>query len=561
MAAESLPGLADLVAALGWTLLDFIWQGALIAAAYGLARAVLAKRAPEWRLAAGHLALAGFVLAPVLSLAGRLGAPMSIQSAAQLPVTPMTVVAGTAPLAASIDLLLPWLVAAWLSGVAMLGARGMLRWVAIRQICRTARPLPASWMWRIERLHGQLGVRVRVLVRETAHIAAPVMVGWLKPTILLPLGICARLPVAQVELILAHELAHVRRLDAWANAVQLAVETVLFYHPGVHWVGRRIREDRELACDALVARSGMDRLVLARALLALAEERRREVSGLALGATGGVLLGRVEQLLQVAPSERPRWEGLLPAAVLALGMVVLALPLARQWSEAPLAEQLLPPALSLPSLVRIAPVIDLVVRDIRMPSAAQGLPELLQESIVEPLPIEPGTQLDSQESTPIAGEALRAAPPVELSILPPDFAAPAAAAPGAGAAPPILETVAAEPLRVLQREAPEYPRLARLRGIEGSVEVSFRIDERGRPADVRIESSGQAMFASAALAALARWRFPESAAGEQRHLQRFDFSLKGEPTQVDAAIAAATAASTADGCQAPTGSRICRRMP
>jgi hypothetical protein len=132
----------------------------------------------------------------------------------------------------------------------------------------------------------------------------------------LPLALLTQMPSDQVEALLAHELAHVARLDWCWNALQCAIESVLFHHPGMWWLSRRIREEREHACDDLAVAVCGDPVVLAEALAALQRRRRTfAIPSLALAAEGGSLMKRVAHLLSVAPA-RPslRW----PAALLFL---------------------------------------------------------------------------------------------------------------------------------------------------------------------------------------------------------------------------------------------------
>ncbi len=75
------------------------------------------------------------------------------------------------------------------------------------------------------------------------------MIGHLRPVILMPVGLLAGLPAGQIELILLHELAHIRRCDYLVNLLQTSVENLLFYHPVVWWISGVIRAEREHCCD------------------------------------------------------------------------------------------------------------------------------------------------------------------------------------------------------------------------------------------------------------------------------------------------------------------------
>jgi type II secretory pathway component GspD/PulD (secretin) len=139
-------------------------------------------------------------------------------------------------------------------------------------------------------------------------VEVPTVIGWLRPVILLPAGCLLGLSAAQLEAILAHELAHIRRHDYLVNLLQNVVETLLFYHPAVWWVSRRIREERENCCDDLAVEICGDRVTYARALATL-EELRHAPGQLALAAAGAPLLQRIRRLAgkSGARASRPGW--------------------------------------------------------------------------------------------------------------------------------------------------------------------------------------------------------------------------------------------------------------
>jgi len=141
--------------------------------------------------------------------------------------------------------------------------------------------------------------------------------------VLVPASTLAGLSPQQLEAILAHELAHVRRHDYLANLLQTAVETLLFYHPAVWWVSAQIRRERENCCDDLAVAVCGDRLGYARALVDL-EGLRIEAPRLALAASGGSLTDRIRRLVGVPgrPSRRPWAAGLLALALLPAGAAV-----------------------------------------------------------------------------------------------------------------------------------------------------------------------------------------------------------------------------------------------
>ena len=338
-----------LLQALGWTLLHSLWQGALAAAVLAVALLALRRHAAAVRYRAAAGALGALVLLGCLTFGYYYGgeaktsptalaiteqmAPAIPQAAAVLPNAPVSVAAAPRPPAAWLatarhhfDQNLPWLVLAWGLGLLLMSLRLLGGLLYVRRLRRhRARPLPAAWTARLGALAARAGLRRPVALLESGLVAAPLVVGHLRPLVLLPLGAVAGLPVACVEAILAHELAHVLRRDYLMNLLQTLAETVFFYHPAVWYIGQCLRAERENCCDDLATQLvGGDPLRLARALTALAEWSQAGVLApmprLALAATGGrgSLLGRVRRLVQAPPARPTLAEGLL-AGVLVLG--------------------------------------------------------------------------------------------------------------------------------------------------------------------------------------------------------------------------------------------------
>ncbi len=220
--------------------------------------------------------------------------------------------------------LAPWIVVGWLTGVCLLSVRFLAGYFAARRLARkNTRRLAAVFEQRLTELGRRLGVRRAVRLLESTLVRVPTAIGIVRPVILVPAGIATGMPSDQLDSLLAHELAHIRRADSLVNLVQALVETLLFYHPAVWWVSGRVRTERENACDDLAVEATGNAVAYARALLELAE-RRRAVPLLAVAASGGHLWNRIQRLVDPARPEAsasPRWlaGGLVLTAVLALG--------------------------------------------------------------------------------------------------------------------------------------------------------------------------------------------------------------------------------------------------
>ena len=122
-----------------------------------------------------------------------------------------------------------------------------------------------------ERLRQRLRFSRPVRLLESAAVATPMVVGAIWPVVLLPLGIVGGLTPSQLEAVLAHELAHIRRHDYLVGLIQSLLETLMFYHPAVWWISGRIRQECEVCCDEWTLAACPDRRGYAIALARAAE--------------------------------------------------------------------------------------------------------------------------------------------------------------------------------------------------------------------------------------------------------------------------------------------------
>jgi uncharacterized protein (TIGR03067 family) len=222
---------------------------------------------------------------------------------------------------------LSWFVAAWAVGVGLFSVRLMIGLGGASRVRRIGvKPAHIECQAWIAELATSFGIRRPINVGQSALVKVPVVVGWLRPIVLLPASVITGLPEPELRAILAHELAHIRRHDYLVNTLQTIVETLLFYHPAMWWLSNAIRQEREQCCDDLAADACGGRTVVAKALVRLAEVRALAGSP-ALAATGGRLSRRIRRLLtRPSHSKQPaRWQSLAGAAVailLAAGILI-----------------------------------------------------------------------------------------------------------------------------------------------------------------------------------------------------------------------------------------------
>jgi beta-lactamase regulating signal transducer with metallopeptidase domain/beta-lactamase class D len=308
---------------LGLALLHFLWEGSVVAVLLAALLVLLRGKDARIRYALACNALALMLLLPAFTLWGMSGLRQDLESdetsitegAQALPgkradkavlITDRLINASVevksaeqpGPLAARVEDLLPWLTLLWLAGILVLSSRMIGGLILTRRIAKhETYPVSEFWLEKLKKIAQELRVEKPVRLLRSSLVEVPTAIGWLRPVILLPACIFTGLTTQQLEAILAHELAHIRRHDYLVNLLQIVAETLLFYHPAVWWVSRRVRIEREHVCDDLAVSVCGDPIMYARALMKL-ERLRTSEPGLALAANGGELRTRISRLLE-----------------------------------------------------------------------------------------------------------------------------------------------------------------------------------------------------------------------------------------------------------------------
>jgi len=311
----------ELIGHIGATLLDSVWQAALVGLEASVAMIGLRKARPQTRYLSLCLALLLCLLWPAVQLIARLHGTAEGSSGTPVLVQMLPGIAGTdaGGWQAFLQAHLVWIVAGW---AAVAGALGLRLALGMVWIGRAGRPTRTDVHWdaRLSSMAIQFGISRSVRLRVVDALASPVTAGWWRPVVLVPAALVAGMPPQLLEALLAHELAHVRRHDYLVNLAQSVIETMLFYHPVVWWLSHRIRVERELIADDIAARQlGEPR----RLALALSELERLQFSThhLAQAANGGDLMSRIKRLVR-PDTPTSNWKAALP--VLAMAAACLA---------------------------------------------------------------------------------------------------------------------------------------------------------------------------------------------------------------------------------------------
>jgi beta-lactamase regulating signal transducer with metallopeptidase domain len=320
----------------GWTLIHFVWQGVVLAG-------VLAALLPMCRSASTrhNLSLATVVLMtamPAMTFLFLRNMAMTIAQTLLLStssfhwngllanrdlVSAISAVASPAQEVLS-ESRIKWLVVVWFVGVVLLLLRTAASWHAMNKLWKRATvPLSADVLSRCHDLQKRLGITWAIRFFQSAYVSTPAVLGWLRPTVLVPVHVVAELPPRQLDALVAHELEHIRCFDSFSNILLIITETFLFFHPGVWWVAHRVRVERERRCDDLAVSINGDPATYIEAMTSLEKWRANRVPILA--AAAGNLKNRAARLIKCPQRQDPRiLQYSLASALFVAGYLVLA---------------------------------------------------------------------------------------------------------------------------------------------------------------------------------------------------------------------------------------------
>jgi beta-lactamase regulating signal transducer with metallopeptidase domain len=334
----SLPFTADLIQAFGWALLHSFWQALLI---YGCLRLVLllwpqASAGIKYNLS--FLSLTGIFGWFIITLWEQLQTIKKIHLVAiqmidegirparlELPVIYHSQTQLTS-LFPNLEFFFPLLIVIYITGVAVMTIKLTMDLLQLRHIRRKqVLPIDSVWQQHLDKLLLQLQLSRKVKLLISEHIQVPVMIGFLKPLIILPVIMFNNLTAEQLEAILLHELAHIKRNDYLLNIFQSIVETILFFNPFIWLISKNIRIEREHCCDDLVITGKVHPLHYAKALVAL-EEYRLTVNTLAMAAANNKqhLFHRIKRIMEMKTKNINYTQKLLAVLIIAVGLVSIA---------------------------------------------------------------------------------------------------------------------------------------------------------------------------------------------------------------------------------------------
>lgn len=334
-----LPFTADLIQALGWALLHSIWQAFFIFACIRLVLFLWPQASSGIKYNLSYLSLAGIFTWFSVTLWQQIQAVRKVHAAAQFmietgirqvrSVEVPTIYKSQSELTTllpGLEMWFPVLVAIYVAGVSVMTIKITVDLLQLQQIKkRQVIPIDEVWEQHLQKLSAHLRIPRKVKLLVSHYIQVPVMIGFLKPVILLPVAMFNNLTAEQLEAILLHELAHIKRNDYLLNIFQSIVETILFFNPFVWWISKNIRLEREHCCDDIVLASKVQPLHYAKALVAL-EEYRLTVNAMAMAAADNKqhLFHRIKRIMEMKTKNINYTQKLLAVMIIAVGLVSIA---------------------------------------------------------------------------------------------------------------------------------------------------------------------------------------------------------------------------------------------
>lgn len=313
--------------AMGWALLHSVWQGLLILLLLKLILHFVPARKAILRYGISLAGMAAILLAGIATVWFLLPQQPAMASSvtANVRLTTPAAMEISLPLfykvAAYIERQMPVILTAWIVGILISTLRLAGGWMYISRLRRTALPVPDHWYELMTGLANQLGLNRVIQLSESAHVDSPAVIGLFKPIILVPIGMFTGLSPQQVEAVLLHELAHIRRHDFLVNLVQSFMEVIYFFNPFVWVVSSMVRDEREFCCDDEVVSHYNPRIYAA--ALAYLETSRAAKTRLSLSLSGGknYLLHRIKRFMETSKQNNltPQW--VVPVALGAITVI------------------------------------------------------------------------------------------------------------------------------------------------------------------------------------------------------------------------------------------------
>ena len=334
-----------ILSSLGWALLHSVWQGFLAAGLVYTLRASFRSPGASLRYSFQFLCLTACLTAFIITfgiyaVSGLSGATATsvttsfteIIQLGKLTLAPATETASTVSYTEILQKSSPLIGAVWIMGFVIVSLRCAVSFQMTQALRKSGlSPAPQHWEHRFRTLVLNAGLPRMAEIFVSDRVSGPLTLGFFKPIVLVPASFFTQLPKDQIEAVLLHEIAHIRRHDYLLNILQTAIKAVFFYHPGIHYISRRINEDREYACDDFSVNETQNPKALAKALAVLRLQHPENSFAMAANAKSSPMMARLQRLVKAGPQRRERGQASVPAIALLLSTAIY-------FSVAPMSE-------------------------------------------------------------------------------------------------------------------------------------------------------------------------------------------------------------------------------
>jgi bla regulator protein blaR1 len=320
--------------AVGWTLLNSVWQALLVLMLVIFVLRLIPSRHSQARYVFACVALVFFIVASAFTFVSL----VHIADSSSLTLSAAMANQGVAAFESTIDALaistfsesiIAWIesnmnriIVGWLAGAMFCSLRMVTGWWYVARLKSEASVLTNEWNTLLQTLAVQLNIRGSVTLAESNKIQTPIVLGFIKPIVLVPIGMFSGLTTEQIETIFIHELAHIKRHDYLVNLVQSIIETIFFFNPFVWIISNIIRQEREYCCDDAVIQKQHDAVVYAKALTTLEDVRLSKASfALSLAENKNQLLNRIKRIMEKSVKNYSGRDRLIPALLLVIGLL------------------------------------------------------------------------------------------------------------------------------------------------------------------------------------------------------------------------------------------------
>ncbi len=295
---------------LSLTLLHFLWQGLLVAAVLKSALLIFSNKNPQLRYTLSALAMLANLLLPLITFSIIYRAELAFPSASTLTFTNLIdelkqpdAFFNYQELSEFLPSFLPCIALLWLTSIILLAGKLLLEIYNVNKLPQQGCIEPsAQLLTRFNELAKQINLSITPRLLISLKVDVPMAIGWLKPVVLIPTTMISGLNLAQLEMLILHELAHIRRHDYLVNFLQTVVEILLFFHPAVLWVSKQMRNEREYCSDDIAVQHCGDAVAYAHTLadtasLCTKAHHHHTIPSMAMAASGGDLKQRVVRLV------------------------------------------------------------------------------------------------------------------------------------------------------------------------------------------------------------------------------------------------------------------------